>query len=135
MGFELIIEDTVYLKNVVYGAGSFVGGVWIADPPTITYIPFEGLVDAYRKEYSSVVAPEGLSDEDARLLFTSRDLKTHQSLATESHLADIVYITNPATTEANEYTVFAKAPFDKNKGFKLIDDNCPEYLIVRSNRV
>lgn len=133
--FNLIVEDTFYLKTITYGSGSFQGGVWIGGEDVITYTPILGLIDPYRKEDTSIIAPEGMSSDDMRILLTKDELKIHQSLETGSNLADVIYLIDPEVQESPEYTVFAKSIYDKNQGFQLIDSGCHEYLLVRSNRI
>jgi hypothetical protein len=136
MGFSLIVEDTLYRKDISTTGGSWVDGVYYKGNETISYTEFSGLTEAFQKGITSMSLPEGVSNEEMLYLYTSTSLKTHKSLAQESNLADIVYLVDPEVDgSAEAYTVWDKAPHDLNQGFSLIDGNCSEFILIRENRV
>lgn len=135
MSFTLLKDKDVYLESIVE-SGSYVSGKWVEDDPEVSYEAFKGLPEPYTKAETSIVLPEGVKNSESFLLYTSKELYTHNDLDGIARTASIVYLDNPEEDDtAKPYVVFDAEYWDANEGFSLLTDQDYYYVLVRQDKL
>jgi len=129
MAFILIQDDILYLKVISDGGGKWVDRVWVPDPP-LSYTTFEATWEPYQMGEEMIALPAGVSSSDAIIVYSDYSLNTADSEEPDTTIADIIYLTDPLTTNARAYEIQAKANWQMNQSFQLFD-SYGEYLAVR----
>lgn len=125
--FTLIQDDDMWVTS---REGAWVNRVWVDGVPTITKL--SGLFEPYQHGETSLILPQGVSSEDAVIIYTEHILNTYNNLTDNITEADLVTLQDP-TLHPNtfKYMVLMKELWSTNTSFTLI----PSHNVYIAKRV